>query len=375
MAGLRLVAGGDVALGGVLCHLSAAGLQQRLSACGELFAEADLGIVSLDCAIGTEGAPPNPDEYIVDAPTDNLQGLVALGVTMVSLANNHSTDRGAAALLAGRRSLSEFGIRAVGAGDNQHTAAAAEIVQAKGLRVGVLAFASSDPWVGALPATADAAGVAGLQTATVLDAVRALRPTVDAVIVCLHWGKEFIALPPPDSVAFARQLIDAGVCVVLGTHPHVMQPVEAYGRGVICYSLGNLLFPPYPGQGLRFDGAGLESLVVSIDIDGQGATVAGQTVVSFDDDGFVRPVSQQRSCQLLQGLEEARRLLGGPSHEQAWQRAVRQHELARLRRVFREEVVAAGWLGGSRRLLRLGRKNLVSVGRSLGEILWTGKAK
>jgi hypothetical protein len=48
--------------------------------------------------------------------------------------------------------------------------------------------------------------------------------------------------------------------------------------------------------------------------------------------------------------------------------------MARLGRVLREEVLAAGWRGGTTRLLRLGRKNLLSVGRSVREILFAGKA-
>jgi hypothetical protein len=46
-----------------------------------------------------------------------------------------------------------------------------------------------------------------------------------------------------------------------------------------------------------------------------------------------------------------------------------------LRRVLRDEVIAAGWLGGTARLLRLGRTNILSVGRSMREIIWTGKSR
>ena len=375
MAGVRLVAGGDVALGGSLGKLDTAGLRARVQACSELFRGSDLCVVSLDCAIGTQGEPPDPEEYIIDAPEQNLPWLSELGVSLVSRANNHSTDRGVAALRGGCQTLSELGIASVGAGDDQPKAAAPVIMQVDGQRIGVLAFASSDAWVGALPATIDSGGVAELEQTQVLGAVEALLPQVDAVVVCLHWGKEYIPVPPPENVRFARALIDAGVAVVLGTHPHVMQPVEAYHGGVICYSLGNLLFPPYLEQGLRFSGDGLLSLVVGVTVNGRSATIDSRTVVCFDDDGYLSMVSAERNAQLLAVLDEGASLLGGAAHEPAWQSAVRRHELARLRRVFREEVVAAGWAGGSRRLLRLGRKNLLSIGRSLSEILWTGKRK
>jgi poly-gamma-glutamate synthesis protein (capsule biosynthesis protein) len=43
-------------------------------------------------------------------------------------------------------------------------------------------------------------------------------------------------------VAFAHALIDAGADAVIGHHPHVLQGIERYGRGVIAYSLGNFIF-------------------------------------------------------------------------------------------------------------------------------------
>jgi len=65
--------------------------------------------------------------------------------------------------------------------------------------------------------------------------------------------------------------------------------------------------------------------------------------------------------------------LGTTAGEQAWHRAVRRFEISRLRRVIREEVLDAGFRDGPSRLLRLGRKNLKSLGRSLGEIIGGGQ--
>jgi poly-gamma-glutamate synthesis protein (capsule biosynthesis protein) len=64
----------------------------------------------------------------------------------------------------------------------------------------------------------------------------------DFIFVNLHWGVEKEQTPEPDQIAFAHRLIEDGVDVIIGHHPHVLQPVEEYMNGVIAYSLGNLIF-------------------------------------------------------------------------------------------------------------------------------------
>jgi len=63
-----------------------------------------------------------------------------------------------------------------------------------------------------------------------------------AVVVNLHWGRESHSQPEQWQRETARRLIDAGAALVVGHHPHVLQPSEQYGGGYICYSLGNLAF-------------------------------------------------------------------------------------------------------------------------------------
>ena len=70
--------------------------------------------------------------------------------------------------------------------------------------------------------------------------VAQLAARVDVVLVSMHAGLEYNASPNAQQVAFAHAAIDAGARVVVGHHPHVTQPWERYGKGVIFYSLGNL---------------------------------------------------------------------------------------------------------------------------------------
>lgn len=370
--GIQLALAGDTALGGSLSGLPVETLARRSEPVTALLKSADLRFLSFDCAIGLVGEPLHPEEYVIDCDAAKLSLLKEWGINVVSLANNHSTDHGLEALLQGRQHLTDAGINVVGVGRTAAEAATVSVVDCHGLKVGWLAFASDHAWVGACVADATTAGVAGLDEDQVLAAVRETVGQVDALIVSLHWGKEYINLPPPNSVRFARKLIDVGVRVVVGHHPHVIQPVECYGSGVICYSLGNFLFPDYPLQSLTFRGTATESLLVSVMLDDQCARIHQMTTITGDHEGNVRLQSAQRHEEVMMAQQRAAQILGTQEGDRAWQRAVRQHEIDRLRRVLRQEVIAAGFRGGTARLLRLGGKNLRSLGRSLGEIIGGG---
>ena len=64
----------------------------------------------------------------------------------------------------------------------------------------------------------------------------------DLKIFCFHWGNEYIHKPSMEQRLLAYKLIDAGVDIIIGHHPHVIQPYEKYKNGHIFYSLGNFCF-------------------------------------------------------------------------------------------------------------------------------------
>jgi poly-gamma-glutamate synthesis protein (capsule biosynthesis protein) len=76
--------------------------------------------------------------------------------------------------------------------------------------------------------------------------VKQARAKCDFLVVSIHWGIEYAPAPRPEDVDIAHKMLEAGASVVVGHHPHVLQPVETYktqdGRNtVIFYSLGNFL--------------------------------------------------------------------------------------------------------------------------------------
>lgn len=76
----------------------------------------------------------------------------------------------------------------------------------------------------------------------IITELRETRPHSDKIILSLHAGNEFIGQPSQDFQRQCHELIDAGADVILGHHPHVLQPMERYKRGLIAYSLGNFAF-------------------------------------------------------------------------------------------------------------------------------------
>ncbi len=82
------------------------------------------------------------------------------------------------------------------------------------------------------------------------------------MVVLVHWGREYAAQPSDLQRAWARRLVAAGADLVVGAHPHVLQPIETIAEGgrsgVVAYSLGNFVFDqefsPATGTGaaLRF---------------------------------------------------------------------------------------------------------------------------
>ncbi|HVT54076.1 MAG TPA: CapA family protein [Dongiaceae bacterium] len=87
-----------------------------------------------------------------------------------------------------------------------------------------------------------------------LEAARRALP--DAVLIAVvHWGYEFSRLPFPADRAWTRRAFDCGVDLVIGHHPHVIQPIERFGGKTVAYSLGNFYLPngTYFGNRLDFD--------------------------------------------------------------------------------------------------------------------------
>ena len=84
--------------------------------------------------------------------------------------------------------------------------------------------------------------------------VTAARRLADVIVVSIHAGIEGITRPSPRQREIAHAAVDAGADLVIGHHPHVVQPVEHYRGKAVFYSLGNFVFNPSPSYLRRPEG-------------------------------------------------------------------------------------------------------------------------
>jgi poly-gamma-glutamate capsule biosynthesis protein CapA/YwtB (metallophosphatase superfamily) len=201
----------------------------------------DLTIVNLECAVSKLGHR-QVKSYTFRGDPAALGPMRAAGVEVANLANNHSLDFGAAAMLDSRANLLANGIEPVGAGRNEAEAMRPLLVRVKGRTVAVLGFTQIVPttdWY----ATASRPGVArGDDTRAMTAAVAAAQARADVVVVTIHWGIERATRPTAAQMALAKALIDAGADAIFGHHPHVLQPLSFYAGRPIFYSLGNFVW-------------------------------------------------------------------------------------------------------------------------------------
>jgi poly-gamma-glutamate synthesis protein (capsule biosynthesis protein) len=200
---------------------------------------ADLAYCNLECPISDRGHNLH-HLYSFRADPRALGGLKAAGFTIVSEANNHAYDWGPAALVDTLRRLHAVGIRTAGAGENTLEAHHPTVVDLGGLRVAFLAYVNIDPQNAA--AGVDHPGVAWLDIEQVEADIRFARNLADLVVVCPHWGVEYAPAPTRQQKELARKMIDAGADLIVGSHPHVVQPLEQYHGRWVAYSLGNFVF-------------------------------------------------------------------------------------------------------------------------------------
>lgn len=166
--------------------------------------------------------------------------LKELNVVGVCLANNHIMDYGDDALRYTLQILDENKILHTGAGNNFAEALKPMIVEANGIKVAILNFGWDVEET--IYATNSEAGCAPRIQDTILKEINIAKECYEQVIVCLHWGFEYNRLPMPVDIDLGHKIIEHGVQLVIGHHPHCIQPKENYMGKKIFYSLGNFYF-------------------------------------------------------------------------------------------------------------------------------------
>jgi len=281
-ADVRALFGGDIMLSRYVGRLA----RQKhdpawpLHAVADLFGSADIAFANLESPFSDRGG--NIDKGMVfRAEPEMVAALEAAGIDVVSTANNHVRDCGSYGIEFTLDLLAKHGILAAGTAANGKLAHQGVILARKGVGFGFLGY-TFDQSNGNHSDMDER--VAMMETDRMRADVSSLRERTDVVIVSMHAGNEYQPTPNVFQQRFARAAIDAGASLVVGHHPHVVQPVEQYRNGVIFYSLGNLVFDQFQSEktqrgwiaDVRFSGPRIASWgIIPIDIVNTVARVHG----------------------------------------------------------------------------------------------------
>lgn len=201
---------------------------------------ADINIGNLEAPITRHGLEFTGKKFRFKASPNAAASLKRAGFSILTLANNHMMDFGAYGLDETLRHLDRENIHHAGAGVNLASARKPALVTVRDKKIAFLAYSLTLPEE--FYAQADRAGTApGFAPLYVEDIMKA-KAFADYVVVSFHWGAEKSVTPKPYQILAAHRSIDAGADLVIGHHPHVLQGIELYKKGVIFYSLGNFAF-------------------------------------------------------------------------------------------------------------------------------------
>jgi poly-gamma-glutamate synthesis protein (capsule biosynthesis protein) len=208
----------------------------------EILEEADIAFCNLESPFH-DGEPQNEDRMIFGADPETVEGLRYAGFDIVSLANNHFGDQGVAGMNFTLYHLNEHGIEYTGAGEDKVKAREPVIIERNGVKFAFLGYNDVKSAVRmGYAATSDKPGFAVLTEDNLIQDITNAKHRAHVVVISIHWGIEYEETPTQRQITLAHLAIDSGASLVLGHHPHVIQPVEEYKSGYIFYSLGNFVF-------------------------------------------------------------------------------------------------------------------------------------
>jgi poly-gamma-glutamate synthesis protein (capsule biosynthesis protein) len=159
------------------------------------------------------------------------------GFDILNIANNHIMDKGAEGFHETLRVLNRNNLPFIGV--NNKPERNYKILEKKGIKLGVLGYTE-----GGYSLPEKKIWINKIDLADIIRDIKLIKPLCEFVIISLHWGTENVFYPSPEQINFAHTLIDHGATVILGHHPHVIQGIEKYKKGLIAYSLGNFQFDP-----------------------------------------------------------------------------------------------------------------------------------
>lgn len=182
-------------------------------------------------ALGISGYPS------FNSPDEMGDEIVNLGFNLISLANNHVMDKGEDAVLYSNSYWGSKNVITAGSYSSDEERNEVRIYEQNGIKYAFFAYTTS--LNGGAPKKEYLVNIYSEDKAKA--DIEAVKSQVDVIIVSMHWGEEYTNTPTESQRQIAEYLSSLGVNLIIGSHPHVVQPVVYIGDTLVIYSLGNFI--------------------------------------------------------------------------------------------------------------------------------------
>lgn len=256
--------------------------------------------------------------------------LKQAGFTVLNAANNHICQYGTRSFRDTIEFVRQEGIKVVGVSEDFDAINFIKIGEATIAFLGCSARPRQE--------FSDVPGYNEFDRDRFLQQIREAKQTSEFVCVSIHWGKEFIEIPSDWERSIAHDMVDAGACVVLGHHPHVLREIERYKDGLIAYSLGNFICD------MTWNSLTRESGVLCVEFENSSIKTWNFRPAHIEDDFFPHYITSPLVAQSVLDLQTARqgtlkKDLTRCNYETLAKKALRRHQLLTimffLKNIFR----------------------------------------
>ena len=188
-----------------------------------------------------------------NSPYEVADAMIDAGFNLVSLATNHTLDRGKQAVLNSRNYWnSKENVLAVGSYSSQEEKNKIDIRESNGITYTMLNYTYGTNGINVQEDENYLVNIWPMNENNpekdieyqnykqqVLEDIKRVRDKVDVLLVAMHWGIEYQNMPNAYQKDAAKFLSDNGVDIIVGTHPHVIEPIDYINNTLVIYSLGN----------------------------------------------------------------------------------------------------------------------------------------
>ncbi len=213
------------------------------SGVSDIIENADISFINQETLMCGDGY--SPSYYpMFNSPQEVGLDLIELGFDVINISNNHMLDKGADGLSRTIEFWKDKEVLMIGGYENQEDYDNIRVLEKDGLKIAFLSYTYATN--GLTKSSTSPIVIPYINDQDIIRQTALARECADMIFVSVHWGDEGAFVPNDDQKRVAKLFADNGVDVILGHHPHVIQPVEwlegADGNKTLCvYSLGNFM--------------------------------------------------------------------------------------------------------------------------------------